>query len=67
MSDDKVLPHWKGVRSNKPRREGEAFVLRDNTFVLKVYKQDSIPDTLRFARYLADQFNQLEEKKARHG
>lgn len=53
---------WKAVVSKKPLRAGEAFILRDDTFVLKVYK-DSVTDPFRFARWLADQMNKLEEKQ----
>jgi hypothetical protein len=56
---------WRAVVSKKPLREGEAFVLKDDTFVLKVYR-DSVPPslnmtTLGFAIFLARQLNKLEQ------
>lgn len=55
---------WRVVTSNKPRRKGEAFVVNGNRFVLKVYK-DGVDDPVEFAHYLARQFNQLEERRAK--
>lgn len=54
--------NWRAVTSPKPRRVGEAFVMRGDTFVLKVYK-GSVPDTMALARYLARQFNKIEAKR----
>lgn len=55
-------PNWKAVVSKKPGRIGEAFILRDDTFVMKVYK-DSVTDPFRFARWIAEQMNKLEDKQ----
>lgn len=52
---------WRIVTSDKPRRQGEVFLLNGGTFVLKIYK-DSVPDPLSLGRYLVRQFNKLEEK-----
>jgi hypothetical protein len=56
------MSEWRAVKSNKPRREGEAFVMRGDTFMLKVYK-DVVPDTFAFAQYLARQLQMQEDKK----
>lgn len=40
---------WRMVISSKKDRKGEAFVLHNNTFVLKVYR---VGDAAAFARYL---------------
>lgn len=52
---------WRAVKSNKPRRDGEAFVLRDNDFVLKVYR-DVVPDSLAFAQRLAKALQRAEDE-----
>lgn len=56
------MSQWRAVTSKLSRREGEAFVLKGDTFVLKVYK-GAVPDTLHFAQYLAKQMNQLEARQ----
>lgn len=53
---------WKAVVSKKPLRAGEAFILRGDTFVMKIYK-DSVTDPFRFARWIAEQMNKLEDKQ----
>lgn len=53
---------WTVVQSRKPRRDGEAFLMRDGQFVMKVYK-DAVPDVPAFAEWLAKQLNQVEEKR----
>jgi hypothetical protein len=53
---------WKAVASKKPLRKGEAFILRNDVFVLKVYR-DTAPDTKKFAEWLADQLNQSEQRR----
>lgn len=45
---------WRRVISKKPERKGEAFVLHNNTFVLKVYR---VGDAAAFARYLVTLLN----------
>jgi hypothetical protein len=42
------------VISNKPGRKGEAFVLHNDTFVLKVYR---VGDAIAFANYLVNLLN----------
>lgn len=54
---------WRVVTSKIPRRAGEAFLLRNNQFVLKVYK-DSCPEGAEvFAEWLASQLNHVEERR----
>lgn len=53
---------WRAVVSKKPLRAGEAFILRDDTFVMKIYR-DSVTDPFRFAKWIAEQMNKLEEKQ----
>ena len=54
---------WRVVISPKPERRGEAFVMRGDTFVLKVYR-DSVTDVHSFARWIAGQMNILEQRQA---
>lgn len=57
---------WRAVKSNKPLRKGEAFVMNGDQFVLKVYK-DSVPDTFALAKHLAELFQRNEDRRATHG
>ena len=54
---------WTLVLSNKPRRKGEVFIKRGDTFVMKLYK-DGLDDPLVMGRFLVNQFNRLEAVKA---
>jgi hypothetical protein len=51
---------WRAVTSKKPAHLGEAFLMRGNRFVLKVYR-DSGYDGLRLAQYLAAQLQRQDD------
>lgn len=53
---------WHVVTSGKFRQRGNAFLLRDETFVLKVYKSD-VAYAKELAEYVARQFNKMEARR----
>lgn len=55
--------NWRVVTSKKPARQGEAFILRNGSFVIKIYK-DACPEGAEtFAIWLATQLNHVEKRK----
>lgn len=54
---------WSLTMSNKPRRKGEVFIKRGDTFVMKLYK-NGVDDPVKLGRYIVNQFNRLEAVKA---
>lgn len=53
---------WKVVTSKKPLRKGEYFLLRNETFIIKVYRDVTEPG---FADWLCKQLERCERRKAR--
>lgn len=63
MKNNSDPARWRTVTSSKERRKGEVFLLRDDRFVLKIYK-DGVSDPKEFGHYLARQLNAIEERRA---
>lgn len=59
MSADR--PRYSVVTSPKPARRGEAFVMRGDVFILKVYRE--VPNALQFAETLARKLQEAEDRK----
>lgn len=55
------MANWHVVTSKKPNRIGEAFIMRNGKFVLKVYKDAPVPDPEGFAKTLAHLLNTTEQ------
>lgn len=60
------MDKWRMVTSSKPKHRGEAFLLRNDAFCIKVYA-NSVPNVNAFARWLADQLNGVDERAAKGG
>lgn len=57
-----ICGEWRVVTSRKPQRQGEFFLLRENVFVLKLYKGVRPPG---FAEWLARQLEKAEYRQRR--
>lgn len=60
------MANWRVVTSKKPKHKGEAFILRDDAFCIKVYA-NSTTNVPGFARWLANQLNGVDERAAKEG
>lgn len=60
MPETEDLPNpWSVVLSKKPKYRGQAFIKRDDEFVIKVYANETF-NAEDFANYLVRQMNRLE-------
>lgn len=53
---------YRAVTSKKPARAGEVFILRNDKFILKIYR-DAAPDVMEFADWLVYNLQTCEDKR----